>query len=509
VIGDQALPAPEPPAATAALLSLQRMESALVRAEMADPGLVAPDILRRVRYVLRFAHLTAIPTGAGETISVEDELATFRTQVLETLHSALRDDPGSRDRLLRAHAALGTLAPALEEARAALLHRHAGELGGAELDAELASKALVSVAGGGGGAGYVYIGAYQRMHEAGLVPDYVLGASIGAIMGLFVARRRQADWTEYLTLARTLTGRELFGPPRRQRRYGLPGLVQLRLESTFGALFSSPTDGAPYRISDLEIPYEAIVGGVRRRSFDRLPVRFRRPPGAAAGADAGPGAREPRLLARARLGAAGASRMWQVAAFFDPRVVKAVSLGGDELTRSLRAIDAAGFSASIPGVLHYDVTEPDPETERVLDTVLEREDVSALVDGGVTANVPAAFAWERVQAGAIGTRNAFVLAFDCFHPQWDPRHLWLQPITQAVALQRARDVRYADWVLRFEPTLSPVTLVPSPETVDQAIGWGRAAIEPLLPMLERSLEPVWWETPPPPTSDRLRFWRRR
>jgi len=124
------------------------------------------------------------------------------------------------------------------------------------------------------------------------------------------------------------------------------------------------------------------------------------------------------------------------------------------------------------------------------------------------ANVPAALAWQRIQAGAIGTRNAFMLAFDCFHPQWDPKHLWLQPLTQAVALQRTRDVRYADWVLRFEPTLSPVTLVPGPETVDMAIGWGRAAIEPLIPMLERSLEPVWWERPPERGSDRWKFWRR-
>jgi hypothetical protein len=197
--------------------------------------------------------------------------------------------------------------------------------------------------------------------------------------------------------------------------------------------------------------------------------------------------------------------MWQVSAFFDPRVVKPISLGGDPVTATLRAIDAAGFSASIPGVLHYDVPDADAATEAALDELLEREDVAALVDGGVVANVPCAFAWERVQAGAIGTRNAFVLAFDCFHPQWDPKHLWLQPITQAVALQRARDVKYADWVLRFEPTLSPVTLVPGAETLERAIGWGRDAIDPLIPLLERSLEPVWWETPPRSVEPRRRL----
>jgi hypothetical protein len=242
------------------------------------------------------------------------------------------------------------------------------------------------------------------------------------------------------------------------------------------------------RLDQLEVPYEAVVAGVRRRSYDRLPARFRQPRWAAEPTAEAAVAR-PRRLARARMGAAIAGRMWQVAAFFDPRIVKPVMLGADDGTNALRAFDAAGFSSAIPGVLHYDLPEPDPG----LDELFEREELAALIDGGVVANVPNALAWRGVQRGKIGTRNAFLLAFDCFHPQWDPRHLWLQPITQAVALQRARDVPYADWIIRFEPTLSPVTLVPAAETVDQAIAWGRASVERVLPMLQRALEPVWWD----------------
>jgi predicted acylesterase/phospholipase RssA len=495
-------PEAEPRGRVAELLELQRMESALIRAELEDPNLVAPDVLRRVRYILRFAHLTEIggSDGEGDAVQLAEGLDGFRAEVIEHLRPGLRDERNTRARLLRAHAALGQLADKLEESRTSLLERHAHELTSAQLDAELATKTLVNVAGGGGGAGYVYIGAYMRLHEAGFMPSYVVGTSIGAVIGLFAARSAEPSWDDYLTLARTLSARELFSPPTVVRRYGLPGIVRLRLKSTFGQLFSHD-DGELTEISELEVRFEAVVAGVRRRSFDRLPARFRQPTGARV--------RGQGVLSRARLGAATASRMWQVAAFFDPRVVKPIVLGGDPLTRQLKAIDAAGFSASIPGVLHYDRLSPDPVTERTLEALFEREEVGALVDGGVTANVPAAIAWERVQAGAIGTRNAFLLAFDCFHPQWDPKHLWLQPITQAVALQRTRDVRYADWVLRFGPTLSPVTLVPAPETVDQAIRWGRDAVEPLIPMLERSLEPVWWEVPPPRESDRWKFWRRR
>jgi predicted acylesterase/phospholipase RssA len=500
---------PEPAPAVRERLELQRMELALIRAALEHPHAVAVEDLRKLQYALRLAHLSEFQPGAAAAggriagradVSVATELEELRQRVLQMLRGPLRDERDTRGRLLRAQHALAALSEPVDEARRRVRERHAGELDLRDLDGELASKALVNVAGGGGGAGYVYIGAYLRLQEAGIVPDFVVGSSIGSVMGLFRARAVDPVWDDYVGLARTLSARELFAAPTLQRRYGLPGLLRLQLRPAFGPLLSTRA-GEPLKIRDLEIPYEAVVAGVRKRSYERLPARFRDPRRAAAGVG------EPRLWSRARMGAALASRMWQVAAFFDPRVVKAVALGSDELTAGLGAVDAAGFSAAIPGVLHYDIPDPDPVTAEILGALFEREELAALVDGGVTANVPAELAWRRVQTGRLGTRNAFVLAFDCFHPQWDPRHLWLQPITQAVALQLARDARYADWIVRFEPTLSPLSLVPAPETIDLAIEWGRASVEPQIPLLERALEPVWWDDPPP--SRRRRFWRRR
>jgi predicted acylesterase/phospholipase RssA len=470
-----------PPASARELLDLQKMEVALIRATNEEPQLLSEEVTRRLRYLLRFARL-ATTARNGDEHRQGPAIKHFRTQVLQKLRPALREEPHLKERLMRAHAALGALGPALDDARALL---PAPEL--SALDAEIERKRLVSVAGGGGGAGFVYIGAWMALYEAGIAPEYVIGASIGAIIGMFPARAAIPDWDRYLHLARTLRAADLFAPPTLERRYGLPGLVQVRLRKTFGELLSR-ADGELLRIGEMPVRYEAVVAGVKSRSFDRLPSRFREPAGARVDA--------PNMLARARLGAAVASRMWQVAAFFDPRVVEPVVLGADELTARLRVVDAAGFSASIPGVLHYDIPEPDPETQRVLDTLFEERELAALVDGGVTANVPAALAWKRLQSGVIGTRNAFLLAFDCFHPTWDPKNLWLQPITQAISLQRLQDVPYADWVLRFDKALSPVTLVPSPATVDQAIAWGREATRPLIPMLAKALEPVWWDQRP-------------
>ena len=396
--------------------------------------------------------------------------------MVDELHEGLRREKDATERLWRTHTAAEPLLAGLAEERRRLVEHHAMDFSTSELDAEVGCKTLVSIAGGGGGSGYVYIGAYQRLQEAGLVPGYVIGASIGALLGLFCARRAAADWNDYLSLAKSLEAKQIFTPVSISRRYGFPGLLRLRLRSAIGRLFTAE-DGTPLRISDLDIPYEAVVGGIRRRSFEDLALGLFDP----ATESAAPGLMQ-------RIG----GRMWKVTAFFDPRIVKAVVLGADSLTAAVAATDAAGFSAAIPGVLHYDIEDGDEAMEGLLASLFEREEIGALIDGGVVSNVPAELAWKRVQAGKIGTRNALYLAFDCFHPQWDPAHLWLQPITQALQLQMTVNAPYAHWIVRFEPTLSPLTLLPSPDVLDEAAGWGRQTVDRVLPLLHKFLEPLAW-----------------
>lgn len=479
-------PRTDVPAATRTLLELRRMESALVRAALDHPDVIAARDVRRLRYLLSFARLTRFAPPERGDVDVADEVAPLRSRVVDELTGPLREEKDVAERLRSTRTVLERLAPVLEETRAAIVARHEADFSWAELDAEVGQRVFISVAGGGGGAGFVYIGAYRRLEEAGIVPRYVIGSSIGALMGIFRARAAQGAWEDYVELAKSLDRRELFLPLSIRRRFGLPGLLYLNLTASLGPDLVRG-DGEQLRISDLEIPFEAVVAGVRRRSFDRLPRRFRQR-STTAGQHRPEARRSP-----ARVGIAVAARMWQVAAFFDPRIVKPVVLGADDSTAQLNAIDAAGFSAAIPGVLHYDVADGDERTAGILTELFEREDLAALVDGGVTANVPAEIAWRRVQAGKLGTRNVFSLALDCFHPQWDPGHLWLQPITQGVQLQMVRNAPFADWVLRMEPTLSPLNLVPEPQQVDNAIEWGRASVEPLLPMIRRFLEPVAWD----------------
>lgn len=310
---------------------------------------------------------------------------------------------------------------------------------------------------------------------------------MGALIGLIMSRTPTQNWDEHIALAHGLDRRKLFAPIGIKRKHGMSGLLTLWLHDSLGHLFRQE-DGTPTRINQLPVAYEAVVAGVRRAAFDKLPRRFRAT-AASMRSRVAPLAR----YSQRSLAPAIATRMWQVAAFFDPRVVRPIVFGADSLTAECDALDAAGFSAAIPGVLHYDIDDANTRMDQLLTELADRESISALVDGGVSSNVPAEQAWRRVQAGKIGTRNAMVLAWDCFHPQWDPRHLWLQPITQAVALQHVRNAPFADHVIRFSPTLSPIDLVPEPDRFDTSLGWGAAAVEPALPLLAKLLEPVGWD----------------
>jgi predicted acylesterase/phospholipase RssA len=358
------------------------------------------------------------------------------------------------------------------------------------LDAEVGYKKLVTVLGGGGGAGFVYIGGMQRLLEAGQVPDYLIGASIGSILGSLVSRELPVPIEEYIAWAKTVSYRAILGSERLTRRHGLAGMFSLRFDRFAQAMLSC-ADGRRMRMSDLAIPLDIVVAGVRRQPYSALPSRFRRPGLAALQLRSVP-------FRPIGIGPVVGTRMWQVAAFIDLRVVKPIIIGDDDPARDFDVADAASFSAAIPGVLHHETS--DPRMIPLLDELFEEKDISALVDGGAASNVPIELAWKRVRDGRLGTRNACYLAFDCFHPQWDPRHLWLVPITQAIQLQMVRNLPYADHLVRFEPTLSPANLAPSVGSIDRASEWGRNSVDKAIPVTSALLAPTWWEGDGPPTA---------
>ncbi|ORX03963.1 patatin-like phospholipase family protein [Mycolicibacillus trivialis] len=476
---------------TDAALLLQKLENRLIRHQLRHPDVLTAEELRKLRYLLNFARLADFEPGAAGPrgtrgrgdVSVGDELAPWRGKVADTLFGPLREERDPVTALTTAREALATLSDEQDEQRTQLAERHADEFSLAELNAEVGYKKLVTVLGGGGGAGFVYIGGMQRVLEAGYMPDYLIGSSFGAVLSAVVSRTLPVPIDDYVAWAKTVTFRAILGPETLRRRHGLTGLFSLRFDDFADAMFRRE-DGEPMRMSDVAIPYDAVVAGVRRQPFAALPSRYRQQRRAALQLRSLP-------YLPIGIGPQVAARLWQTAAFIDPRVTKPIVIGGENPDYDVNVVDAASFSSAIPGVLHHE--SRDPDMWPLLDALLEDNEVGALVDGGAASNVPVELAWKRVRDGRLGTRNAAYLAFDCFHPQWDPKHLWLVPITQAIQLQMVRNAPYADHLVRFTPTLSPANLAPSVGSIDRACRWGRSSVDHAIPVVSALLQPIWWE----------------
>ena len=474
-------------------LRLQRLEVKWVAALHDHPGVVSRRTEHRLRYALTLAGLDTFQPGAARSgrrtqrpdVTVRSpRLRRWPERVLDALEAPLVQSPDPGQGALEAAAALEPLLPHLERTRAELVEKYADQFSARELDQELGTKALVNVVGGGGGAAYVYIGAWEVMQKAGFVPHYVLGSSMGAVLGLCRAVRREASLGPYVARAKRLNRDQVFQFVSLRTRYGLPGVMRLSLDAAIGSWFKS-SGGHRLRLSELEIPFEAVVSGFGRGALAGSPDEYARAHHLHEEKRPGP------LQLRAQI----AAQLVHLVGFITKRAAREIVLGADDLTRDFDALDAVGFSAAIPGILHYDTEENDLRMDGILSELFAREEIAALVDGGVANNVPARTAWQRVREGRIGTRNAFILSFDSFHPQLGVAHVLLQPLTRVIALQVAANDRYNQRRIEFKPTLSPLNMLPRPHDLDRSVAWGRAQMSAEIPMLQKFLERVRWHPP--------------
>lgn len=456
-------------------LQLQRLERALVRARLARPECMPEPDYQALRYTLGLARIETIRVD-GVDVGVEPEaLAPLRDWLLAHLAGPLRHGADEATRLAGCMQAMPRIREFAITARQRLLDTHGNEFDGPTLDREAGTRAFVSVAGGGGGAGFVYVGAYARLMEEGFAPDYIVGNSIGAVVGLFRAYRRRLDADENIGFVKSLNYPDVLTAARRRADLCLPGLLQIHLKALHRR-FVTGEHRRPLRLNELEIPLDLVVAGVRRRPFESMPRDMRDPQAGVSG--------------WMPLPVQMATRFWRLADFVSPSLVKPLVLGGEGDTGLLHAVDVVGFSAAVPTILQYELRGRAGKTREVYAELMKRHDLSALVDGGVADNVPARAAWQGIERGRLGHRNAYYLAFDCLFPKLDPKHLWLWPVAQAVQTQMRSNRVYADTMMRFEPTLSPVNIVPAASSVDQAYDWGWAQMDRAMPEVRAMLEPA-------------------
>ncbi len=445
------------------------MEAAVVRLSLARPNEVHRSRVDALRYVLSFARLQLIRNRDGADVDVADALAAHAGHVRQELLPLLDEDAT----LARTTQHLAPLIHTTREWRRRLLEHF--PLDETSLDAEVCERPLVVTCGGGGGAGYGYAGAWQSLQRAGLQPALISGTSMGALIALFRARRKVFDTAPMYLAAQRLTFPSVFRTLQTDSRYGVPATLRLYLRAAIGSLFHTP-EGAPLTFRDLEIPLLVVATGL---GVDALKHDL----------DFYEHFLDDAIGQGTQLRARGAQKLAQVGTILrelvsTPDALQEVVFGGDESTMDADILDAAGFSSSIPGLIHYDVLRDDKRMKTLLDGLYARNGITRLVEGGLVNNLPVKPAYEAVWSGRIQRRNAYYLALDCFKPR--ARSAIFFPIQQLVRPNVQRNLTFANLYFPLDRTLSPLNLVPGYEDVVRAQDWTAAEMEPLMPTIVES-----------------------
>lgn len=453
--------------------AIETLEAAVVRRHLKRPDDLTPPLLDGLRYVLSFAKLAVVRTRDGGDVDLSGVLARHHAAVVDALTPPLT---GRDDTLWSAVRALPALVDATRRLRAQVVSQHVDR---ESLEAEITTRQLVVVCSGGGGAGYGYAGAFRALHHAGLQPELLAGTSMGALMCMFRARLRPFDGAPLVAAARRLSWTRIFRVLEMESRYGIPASLRLYLRSALGSLFQLP-DGRFMTFRDTAIPLLIATTGITVEGLRHdlgyyehfLDDSVR------------PGV----VFKGSRI-----RRLAQVSAILreflaTPEALREIIFGADELTMDADVLDAAGFSAAVPGVIHYDIIRDDARMRGLLDQLYAETGITRLTEGGLVNNLPCRPAWEEVMKGRIGRRNPFVLALNCFSPS--PRMIQWLPVMQVVAPNVRANARYAHFVLNMDKRLSPMSLVPTVPMVGDAMRWTIDELTPHLPLIQEFCRPL-------------------
>jgi predicted acylesterase/phospholipase RssA len=451
---------------------LEEMEIALVRASLAHPKLVDAHEEAVLRTALSLARMYKVQQD-GREVGVGAYLEPFRQEIERRLKPVLLQ-PVVRRELLLPH--LRDLKERTVNTAHQLARRMADRLSWEAIDRELRQKALVLVLGGGGGTAYPYLGVMSLLDEYGLKPKLLVGASMGSILSLFRSRFDRFDQDEVVGIVRTLSWRKLFRAVSTENRYGVPAALRLFLRSGIGRWFGvDGRGGEGPALKDLPVKTIIAVSGIRRGKLPH-PLEFYEKLVAA----------DPRHLLNPLVLPRWFAALAEFAA--RPDIMVKVHLGADEETAHFDALDAAGFSSALPGIIHYDVLRDDPKAHQLVQGIFEARGISRFVDGGLVDNVPSRAAWRAVHRGQIGTRNAFILALNGFSMKLRTP-LWL-PLERLAELNVAGNRPFAHLQHDFRRTLSPLVIVPSVEQILEAVQIGRESLAWDMPLLARLLAPL-------------------
>ncbi|TXD38202.1 hypothetical protein FRC98_04700 [Lujinxingia vulgaris] len=457
---------------------LKDFEQRFIRLIVDQPNVLHVRHQALFRYAAALGQMNLFRTPVGNDISLSEDVDALRRWMVESLVPLLPETGEVRVDALREIAPV--VAMRVDQTRSQLLTRHSSTFGAEHLDAELRQKRLVLVLGGGGGAGLVHLGTFAMLKELGITPELIVGSSMGSLLGLVRAIDRSYDPVSVaLAMPKNLDYNTLFRPFTGYSRFGFPGAFHLNIMRLAREMFQELLGSGMPRFDDLPIKLEIVATGVRKGfHFDDREYE-----------QSGEEGMTPLALRRKLKLFFGAVRQLSK----NPRLLTQVVFGSEPGTEHFPVIEAAGFSCSVPGLLHFDVFHDDPETIGPLESVFARHQLLRLCDGGVVNNVPSKVAWESVQRGSVGSRNAQILSFDAFAPLSTGRNLIWIPIQQIARPAVVANMPYASFHKTFRTPPSPLQIiVNSYSKLKRIIEGAREELEADVPYIRESMR----ELPP-------------
>jgi len=453
---------------------IEEMELALVRAHIENPRLLDAHEETILRTALSLARMYRV-THEGHDVGVQTAIEPFRDELVRRLKPVLLPEKGKIEReQLLPH--LRDLKERTLNTRDHLVRRFADRLPFEAIDRELRHKALVLVMGGGGGTAYVYLGVMALLDEYGLMPKLLVGTSMGAVLALFRSRMPRFEQEEVVGIVRSLSWRKLFRTLSTENRYGVPAALRLFLRSGIGRYFGVDSRGTTGpKLNELPIRTIIAVSGIRAGKLPH-PLEFYE-----------------KLIAISPnwlLNPLILPRWFSAIAEFTarPDILTRVHFGADAGTEDFDALDAAGFSSALPGIIHYDIFRDDPRMHSLLTQYMGDHGIARLIDGGLVDNVPSRAAWKAVHKGELGTRNAFIFALNGFSMKLTTP-LWLA-LERLAEVNVAKNRPWAHLTHDFKRTLGPLVIVPTVEQLLSAVQLGRKALAWDMQLVSRMMAPL-------------------
>ncbi|NOZ87441.1 MAG: hypothetical protein GXP49_14450 [Deltaproteobacteria bacterium] len=425
-------------------------ERDLLRYSANDNMELEPDQLAVIRYALNLARISSIRVRTKMDLFLEGDMENFKKNLANALGNARSGLLGRAHKLdeKSLKAKIPFIKQEVRNCRNFILEKHSAVLSSKRLDQECGERKLVLALGGDGGSTLAHIGMLEALEEAGIRPAMIVGTGMGALMGLIRARQEAFDFQGILNkLPSGFNLSKIFKKYEGQTKYGLLGVFTLDSKEVGERILATEKGSRIGAMSDLPIPLRVVITGLKlqmRKRAEEAETRI-------VSATPGKKAIWRRVLVSLATSAAELAE--------EPSLLEKLVLGGDNVTSEMDALDAVGFGAAIPGVIHYDVYEDDSPTARILDGIFNDRGLYRVCDGVVVDNVPGRTAFEEVQKGVLGTRNAFILACDCFAPR-PTKDMLLYPLQVFVRNNAKASMEFADLTLTYSNPPSPFRLLP-------------------------------------------------